>query len=182
MSVVVEEIKNLAKAIAKDVSETDINTAFGLVEGWAKEKISNVFGEQTIITDIYFYNNIVYLQKKYTPIKTCKVIETNEELRITPDRCGVFADKYREYKITCEVKFGYSERLTFVETVLAKMTAELAIMINKKLVGVDSLTNNFDVSSITQKLKFTTTADFGMLLNDYIVNDNLDAWTIDLLR
>lgn len=182
MSVVVEEIKNLAKAIAKDVSETDINTASGLVEGWAKEKIRNVFGEQTITTDIYFYNSVVYLPKKFKPISSCKVIDTNEYLKITPDRCGVYADKHKGYLTQCEIKYGYSERLTFVETVLAKMTAELALQISKKLICVDSITNNFDVSSITQKLKFTTTADFEMLLNDYIVDDYYDAWTIDIMR
>lgn len=166
-------VTEIAKTIAKDVDiETITNIWEKYLKPFLKTKIPGAFGEVSVSHTVFPYNNVCFVSRRYRNIVRAYsqrgnwTVLNNEDgvLLANPEDIG------KETQLT--IVFGVDIPLESEEAVCGRMLAELALMIQKGAIGVESISNSFDVSTLTTKYSWTEYEEYAKMLNKWWVDDS----------
>lgn len=171
MAIIDSQVIIAAKAFAKDASD-DVLTALwnNYLKPYLQTKMPGTFGKVSVSHAVTPHQKICYVSSRYRNL--VRVYSDSGDWTIL-DVAGVVMARDEDIgkQITLTIEFGTDEELGDVEAVCGRMLAELATQVSRNAFGVESISNSFDVSTLTTKYSWTDWEQYKAMLATWWVDD-----------
>ncbi len=171
MAIIDNKVIAAAKAFAKDVDDTTLTALWNnYLKPYLQAKMPGAFGKVSVSHTVSPYSKICYVSSRYRNL--VRVYSDNGDWTIL-DTAGVVMARDEDIgkQITLTAEFGTDAELGDVEAVCGRMLAELATQVSRNAFGVESVSNSFDVSTLTTRYNWTDWEKYQTMLAFWWVDD-----------
>lgn len=177
MAVRDEKVIDVAKALTneKAIDEQTYSIIWETyLKPYLKTKMPGAFNTITSRHTVTPYQKISYISSRFKPL--VRVYSESGDWMLL-DTGGVVlvldADLYKP--VTLTIVWGTDDALECVEAICGRMLAEAVLQTSKNAFGIESVSNSFDVSTLTTKFKWTEWTEYQEMLKRFWVSDKKEV-------